>query len=68
MKLFTITNLVTIDAGIVTVDDVVTGIPMIYENIRISVIFGGVCVALLAVLVFSLYVSLFDAEFRKASR
>ncbi len=68
MKLFTTTNLVTFAVGIAAVDDVETGIQVLDECFEASLIFGGVFVALLAVLVVSLYIAMLVTEFRKARR
>ncbi len=59
-------NLVTFDAGITTVDDVVAGLRVLDESFRIALIFGGAFVALLAVLVFFLSFYLLVTELQEA--
>ena len=58
-------NLETIDSGIATLDDVVSGLRVLDESFRISLIFGGAFVALLAVLILLLSFCLLVTELRK---
>ena len=59
-------NLETFDFGIATLDDVATGLRVLDESFRISLILGGTFVALLAVLVLLLSFSLLLTELQKA--
>ncbi len=58
-------NLETFDSGIATLDDFATGLRVLDESFRISLIFGGTFVALLAVLVLMLSFCLLVTELRK---
>ncbi len=69
MKLLATTTLTTLDGGIATMDDIETTIRvMLDESFRVSLILGGVFVALLAVLVLTLMVCLLVTELQKARR
>lgn len=65
MKLLATISPVTLHGSIATMDDVETGLRVLDESFRISLIFGGAPVALFAVLALSLYAGLLVAEFRK---
>ncbi len=66
MKLLATTNLVALYGSMAIMDDVVTALRALDESFRVSLIFGGALVPLLAVLVFSLSVCLLVAELQKA--
>ncbi|MCH8244167.1 MAG: hypothetical protein IH897_16385 [Planctomycetes bacterium] len=66
MKLLATTSLVTLDGSIAIMDNVETSLRVLDESFRVSLIFGGALVALLAVLALAPYVSVLVAEFRKA--
>ena len=59
-------NLETFDSAIATLDNVATGLRVLDESFRISLILGGTFVALLAVLVLLLSFSLLLTELQKA--
>ncbi len=65
MEVLAAMNLETFDSGIATLDDVATGLRVLDESFRISLILGGAFVALLAVLVLLLSFCLLVTELRK---
>ena len=65
MNLLLTISPVTLHGSMAIMDDVETGLRVLDESFRVSLIFGGALVALLAVLALAPYVSVLVAEFRK---
>ena len=66
LEMLAVMNLVTLDGSIPTMDAVETSLRVLDESFRVSLIYGGALVSLLAVLVLSLTVCLLVTELQKA--